>query len=428
LARLARFRGAADRFDRNIWLLLGNTFFVFLGLGVFALVFNLYLTAQGYKEDFIGLFSFANTAAIGAFAIPAGAISNRFGPRACLAAASAMMGISGVILALVSSPVLVIALGVAYGISNALIFVPSGPFLVDHTGEEERLQAFSFNFATMSSAQMIGSLASGYLPGILGGVFGLGDGSTASLRLTLIVGALACLLGVVPMLLARVGDRQSRMRAATAAARPSLSPALARRALLQFAGATFLIAVATGLILPFFNVYFSQDLGASVELIGVIFAVASLLMIPFSLLGPTVARRFGIVASVAAFRLVTAPFVLTLVAFPSLALGAVAYVARAGLISVTWPLDNAFAMTLMPPRLRATQAGIRSAAWNVGWSLASLGAGQLIVHTGYWIVFLGSGLFTCLGVAFYYFSFRRYDQPAAGDGRAQAGVATSGVE
>ena len=98
---LARPRAFADRFDRNIWLLLGNTFFVFLGLGIFMLVFNLYLTAQGYREDFVGLFSFANTAAIGAFAIPAGAISNRFGPRACLAVASLAMGVSGVVLALV---------------------------------------------------------------------------------------------------------------------------------------------------------------------------------------------------------------------------------------------------------------------------------------------------------------------------------------
>lgn len=413
MPRLAPLRRATGRFDRNIWLLYGNTFFVFLGLGIFALVFNLYLTAQGYKEDFVGLFSFANTAAIGGFAIPAGAISNRVGPRACLAFASVMMGISGIALAFAVHPALILACGVVYGLSNALIFVPSGPYLVDNTGESERLQAFSINFATMSSAQVLGSLASGYLPGIFAASFALGGGGVEAYRLTLIVGALVCFVGAAPMLLARSGERRIIARVATAPVRPPLTQAVARRVLLQFAAANLLVAMATGLILPFFNVYFDEVLGASVELIGVIFAVASLLMVPFSLVGPAMARRIGTVNSIVAFRLVTAPFAFALAAFPSLALGAVAYIGRASLVSVTWPLDNAFAMTLMPPRMRATQAGIRSAAWNIGWSVASLVAGQVIVGIGYWVVFLASGVLMCAGVAAYYVSFRKYDRGEA---------------
>ncbi len=422
MPRLAPLRRAAGRFDRNIWLLYGNTFFIYIGLGIFALVFNLYLTAQGHREDFVGLFAFANTAAIGGFAIPAGAISNRFGPRVCLAFASVAMGITGIALAFVVHPVLVIAGGIVYGMANALIFVPSGPFLVDNTGEDERLQAFSINFATMSSAQVLGSLASGYLPGILAVSLALG-GPADAYRLTLIAGALVCFFGAVPMLFARMGERRPIVGTPTVPPRPPLAPSRARRALLQFAGANLLVAIATGLILPFFNVYFADVLGASVELIGVIFAVASLLMVPFSLVGPAMARRIGTVNSIVAFRLVTAPFAFALAAFPSLALGAVAYVGRASFVSVTWPLDNAFAMTLMPPRMRATQAGIRSAAWNIGWSVASLVAGQAIVGVGYWVVFLASGLFMCAGVTAYYVWFRgheRAETPAAAKASAQA--------
>ena len=401
----------AGRYDRNIWLLYANTFFAFLGLGIFALVFNLYLISQGYKEDFLGLFSFVNTAAIGGFAIPAGAISNRIGPRACLAIASVTMGVAGIALAFATSPFLILACGAVYGMGNALIFVPSGPFLMDNTGEGERLQAFSINFAVMASAQMFGSLASGYLPGIFAATLALGSVGVEAYRLTLVSGALMCLVGAVPMLFARSGVRHVVAGRTAAPSPPPLSPSVARRALWQFAGSTVLIAFATGLILPFFNVFFAEVLGASVEVIGVIFAVASLLMIPSSLLGPSVARRLGTVNAISLFRLATAPFSFALAAFPSLTLGAVAFVGRASLIGVTFPLDNAFAMTLMPPRLRATQAGIRSAAWNIGWSVASLIAGQVIVGVGYWVVFLGSGLFTCAGVAAYYLAFRKHDRP-----------------
>ncbi len=69
------------------------------------------------------------------------------------------------------------------------------------------------------------------------------------------------------------------------------------------------------------------------------------------------------------------------------------------------------------------QAGIRSAAWNIGWSVASLVAGQVIVGVGYTAVFLASGALMCTGVAAYFVCFRRYDRVVATPAAKVAGQA-----
>lgn len=412
--------GWASRFSVNVWLLLANTFFVFTGLGIFVLIYNLYLASLGYREDYIGLFSFASTAAIGGSAIPAGYLSNRIGPRACLAIASLVMGLVTVAASMATDPVLIVVVGALYGVSNALIFVPGGPFLMDNSGEDERLQVFSASFAANAAASVLGSLVSGYLPGVLSAALGLGSAeSTASYRLTLLASGAICLLGAVPMLLARPARRRPPRAPGTSPVAP-LSQTAARRVLLILIGAVGLTAIATGLILPFFNVYFAEQLAASVEQIGVIYAVGSLVMVPASLAGPALSRRLGRVGTIVLFRLATAPFLLCLPLAPSLGTGALAYVARAGLMSVTWPLDNAFVMELMPPRLRAMQAGVRSASWNVGWAVASLIAGQIIVDFGYAAVFVASGMFTLAGAVYYLAAFRRHEARQIGAERAPA--------
>lgn len=408
--------GWVPRFGANVWLIQTNTFLVFVGLGVFALIFNLYLASLGLKEDFVGLFAFVNTAAIGGFAFPAGMLSNRYGPRACVAIASVTNGLGAVLLSVTSQPALMLAGAVLLGASNAHIFVPTGPFLMEHSEDEERLLVFSTNFAAISLASVLGSVASGYLPSVFAGAFGLEAAqSTPAYRATLLVGAAFCFLAAVPPLLVRPRARERVMGKPTTPTDAPLGELEARRLLVVIGIAVAIIAVATGLVLPFYNVYLSEQLGASVEQIGVIYAAASLLMVPCSLAGPVLSRHLGVVGAVALPRALTVPFLLSLAMVPSLSLGSAVYVIRAGLVSATWPIDNSFAMGLMPPRLRAMQAAVRSASWNVGWSVASLVAGQVIVWIGYGVVFAASGLITLLGTVYFYLAFRRHQakRPAA---------------
>ena len=91
---------------------------------------------------------------------------------------------------------------------------------------------------------------------------------------------------------------------------------------------------------------------------------------------------------------------------PTLLLGSVVYVLRAGLVSVSQPLDNAFGMELVPPALRARVAAVRTAAWNGGWAVATGLGGIAIVSVGYPLIFATATLLTLCSVAVHWGNFR----------------------
>jgi MFS family permease len=388
-------------FNRNIWLMMGNTLFIQASLAINGLIFNLYLSSLGLREDYVGFFSFANTLGIGVFAFPASYLSNRIGPRNCLMLGSLTMALSAAGVALVTNPIVLVAMGGLLGASCALIFVPGGPFLMENTDGDGRMRVFSLNFAIISLAAVLGSLA-GYLPPLFERFFAAGPGqATEAYRVVLMISALCCLAGAAPMLLAR---KSQPARFGAAAPRPSVTPLTepqARRLLPVLAVAVSVLAFATGLYLPFYNVYLKEHLGVPVESVGLIFAIGSFLMIPTSLLGPAMVRRFGTVGAIVIPRFITAPFLVLAVLSPTVAAGASVYFARSALMTMTWPIDNAFTLELVPPRLRATIGAVRSASWNTSWAVASLVAGQLIVGFGYWIVFALSAALTVAGTVYY---------------------------
>ena len=382
------------RLPRGIWLLLANTLLAYTGIGVFSLIFNLYLASLGYREDFIGLFQFANAAAIGGLAVPAGLLSQRAGPRSCLLLASLLTGLAAAAVSLTEAAMLLLAGAAALGAANALLFVPPGPFITESTEGDDRLLAFSLNFAVMSAAMVIGSLLSGYLPSLLASASDApARPGVGAYRFTLLLGSLACLVSALPLVFVRSPSSVPRVEAGRSTVIAPLVEPVARRLVLPMALASGLLALATGLYLPFFNVYFAQ-MGTSVQLIGVIFALGSLALVPASLVGPFLTRRLGSTGTVALCRLVAVPFLLLPALAPGASAGAAAFVVRGALMGITWPVDNALAMGLMPPRLRSVVAGVRSATWNFGWSLGSLVAGQLIVLLGYPVIFLAGALLT----------------------------------
>ena len=82
------------RFRRNLWLLLSQNLAAFFGIAVQQLVLNLYLVSIGYREDFVGVVAFVQTAAIGLGAFPASAISPRVGPRRLLIGATVVLSLA----------------------------------------------------------------------------------------------------------------------------------------------------------------------------------------------------------------------------------------------------------------------------------------------------------------------------------------------
>src|SRR5579875_157446 len=403
LARGLRDLTRPPGFRRNLWLVLLATFLVFVGIGIQTVILNLYLVGLGFAADYLGLFSFANTAAIGGAAFAAGALTHRVPTRLVLLGAVAGAALSMGGLVATADGMILLALSVGNGVALAHVFVPIAPFLMDNARADQRPAAFAGYFAAQALASMVGSLVGGLLPRAVAPDPGALE---HGYLITLIAAAVVTGLGCVPLALAddstEEGSRTSRA--------PEPDGAVARRQvrrdLAWMVSANGLVAASTGFAIPFVNVFFDQQLGASTATIGAVFALASAAMALGSLLGPPAGRWVGPVGAVVLGRTLVIPLLVGLGLAPDALSGAALYVVRTFLFNLTWPVDNAFAMELVTTRLRATLAALRSTSWNLGWSVASAAAGAVIVHLGFTVVFLASAALLAVGNLVYFVGFR----------------------
>jgi predicted MFS family arabinose efflux permease len=180
-----------------------------------------------------------------------------------------------------------------------------------------------------------------------------------------------------------------------------------RGALAGLVAATALLAAATALVVAFFNVFLRDVVAAPTAQIGTVFATASIAMAPGSLIGPAAARRWGAVPMIVLPRLLSAPLILSLALLPStLLLSGGVYALRSMLVSISQPLDNAFAMELVSPRDRARVVALRTVSWNGGWAVATGLGGLAIVSVGYPLTFATASLLTLGSVAVHWGNFR----------------------
>jgi len=397
--------------QRGTWLLLANTLGAYAGYGMILLVYNLYLVALGYHEDFIGLFASVNAVAMIAGSVGAIVICQRWGHGWCLTTATAEIVLSGLGLSFAAVPATILVFGALNGFALGQLFVPAGPFLIEHTTAEDRQDAFSVVWASQSLSQALGSAFGGVLPSVFASALALGSPEgVAPLRLTLVAGGLLSALGLVPTLgLLRL---PSRIRQAPPTATRPATPRVGRsdrRLILTFASVIFFTSLATGFVWPFLNVYFADRLGATTALVGLIFVVISAAQVVAQLAGPGLARKLGVVNTIWVARLATLPLMLGMAFVPNLFYAAFAVTIRGALVSLSWPLDNAFSLGLVSARNTARLASTRSIAFNAGQALAGLIAGEVIVGVGYPPTFAFSALFVLLAGVIHYRSFRRDD-------------------
>ena len=380
---------------RDIRLFLTFNLLANVGLGAFVLIFNLYLTALGLREDDIGLLSAAQTLSMAAASASMGVVLRRIGIWRTVVGGTALFVVSAVTLAFSERQVLLLPLNVLFGIGFAYMATSTMPFIIEWTRPDQRQQVSAVTFSSAAISTTVGSLLGGFLPRLLP------FGEILQYRSTLILGMAVTAAGLVPLF--RMGQARHGKAAADPSetrAQGSVDQRQVRRDMIVFIAIGGLMAIGAGLVGPFYNVYLAT-LGASSTQIGVIFAVAGLSSALVGLSAPAVSRRFGSLWAVVVVRVAAVPFFLLLIFTPLYPIAILAWVARQTGISMAWPIDSTFIAEVLPPRARATVFGFRSAAWNVGFSIASLVGGILIVRFGYQLNFIGLIAFSIISMALF---------------------------
>ncbi len=393
--------------------ILAGVLLASVGMGMFRIIFNLYLQELGYAEGVAGEILSARSLGMALFALPAGLLSDLLGRRRMMIggvflAAAALVG-----RAVFVTPGAMWLFALLGGACSSAYMISLQPALRENSGERERNHLFSGGFVVMLLGSMAGSLLGGFLPDVYAWL-GLAGNPAAALRLTLLTGAGLSLLGLIPLLLWRAppprrgGAWERFKKSLRVLARPEV-----RRLVFRFGLVELLIGCGAGMVIPFFNLYFKNVYGLGEAAIGVLFTVTSAVMALGGVVAPGLSARLGRIRAVVLCQLISIPFLIYLGFFRWLPLAFIAYSLRATLMNMSHPQLTAFLMDHLPREVRATAHALSRGLWNLAWALVTPLAGGIMESWGYSYPFIVTIFFYLATALSIYLFFRRLpDKPA----------------
>ncbi|MDB4866421.1 MAG: transporter [Cohnella sp.] len=406
-------------YSRNIRLFLLFNFVFNLGLGMFALIYNLYVRALGFNQTMVGDLVAMTAIAAALILIPAGLMNDKFGPKRMVS-----IGLFFLVAALAARSLLEFRQGMVItaflgGMSQAVVTSTVLPFMANHSLPRQRVHLFSLNLALVMFASVIGNVLGGFLSDTFHYAFGIQE--VVSLRLTLLIGVGTAALGLIPVLMYSSDKRQSQ---AAKERTPLRQVAKHHRASLQvialFAFLGLLSSTAGGMIVPYLNVYFEDRFRVSNTVIGIVVSLGQGATALAYLFGPAIARRFGEARAVVLLQLSSIPFMLLTAYTANFYLASAGYLLRQALMNAATPFYNTIKMKYVDPSLRGLASSSGEAMFNLGWFIAAPVSTGLVAHYGSYYGYayafsITAVVYTLISILFHVFfgknRFRAAEEP-----------------
>ena len=394
-------------FSRDIRLfLLSGALMSFCWMGVYSVLFNLFLLRLGFDLAFIGLVSAAIALAYALFSLPAGALGGRWGIRRTM-----ILGFCMVSVGLVLPPLALftpvawraawLLITYSFGVAGASLYSVNGSvFLMSATAPEERSHAFSVQTALSPLAAFVGSLIGGFLPSVFAALLGGSMDDAAPYGYSLLVAALLLSLGV-PVLMATRESVPVVMEKATPTVRR------AWRAPLTLIGVLALVhllqAAGEGAARTFFNVYLDSELDVATPLIGTLAAIGQLVAVPMALVTPLLLSRWRNGPTIIRGALGVACCLLPMALIPLTGAVSLGYVGVLAMATLWRTPITVYRMEIVSPRWRALMSGATNMSMGLSWALMGLVGAYIAENVGYGSVFLLAAILTTLGTLLFWF-------------------------
>jgi MFS family permease len=376
-------------------LIAAQTIMAFGYVGMYSVLFNLYLLRLGYDPAAVGEINAIGRMGFALVGIPAGLLGVRFGPRPLLIAGEII-----IVIGLGCAPMgeflpelfqrTWLSLFYFLGFAGAsLYFVNSTPYLMSVSGTRERSHVFSVIGTLMPLFAVAGSLAGGVLPGVTADLLGVTDAHPASYRYPLILAGVLFLLTLPLVMSTRYGASKSDEPAINPLANLSAAP---WRPIVSMSLVMFLSSVGVGVTISFFNVYLDDGLSVTTAVIGTVTAATQLVASPASLLMPIVAARLGYARGFSWSRMIMALGLIPIALIPTLYAATAAMLIMASAAAISQQVFTLFSQSVVTDRWRSLMSGVTNTVMGAGWALTALAGGHVIKHWGYPTIFLiGSG-------------------------------------
>ncbi|MCJ7817604.1 MAG: MFS transporter [Candidatus Thorarchaeota archaeon] len=371
--------------------------------GISGVIFNLYLTDAGFSEDFIGFFLSISMFATAGIAFVAGLLTDKASRKKIILAANIVVFVAISVQYTTLNPLGLILSQIFLGLSSAFREVAWSPYITDHSSERERAHLFGFVGGISLLAVLVGNLLGGFLPQLFARMLGIPEGGSLvvpyqyTLWLSLIPSAFATLL--VTQMTTDTPTSTNIRRALKSIKNWGFIG--------KYASTITAVGLGAGMIVMFFNLNFTHEFPIDSGLLGIIFAINTILLSAGNFLAPALADRIGKVRTVVVTEILSIPFLVMLWWAPVLQFAVLGYVMRSVLMNMSGPVSNAFFMEGLAKEERATAIGVvrtgdslvRAIAANIGGWLLALGFYRL----PYLLV---SGLYV-LGIILFFSFFRK---------------------
>ncbi|MGC1121566.1 MAG: MFS transporter [Candidatus Methanofastidiosia archaeon] len=390
-------------FSRNSKIFLFSHCLVTVGLGIFNVIFNLYILELGYSATFLGIVISSNLVFSAVFLFPGGAISDKIGRKNTLLLSTGLMIFSTVAVSIAQDRFLLLVGNSVRGLSNSLIMVVIAPFMMEQSNTYERMHLFSVDAALRSFSRMIGSLIGGLLPA----VFSVARVTvTVQYQYTLLTAGIFTLLAFFPLVLIK----ETKRVITSSSSRANLFGEK-KKFVGQFVFCSSLIGFGAGVIVPFFNVYFSQVLRATPAQIGLMFSLGELSMGIASLVLPFVVRRYGKVGSIVLTQILSIPFLLLITVSNSLFPSFIGYFFRTTLMNMASPAQQNFFMDEISEHERGKANSLSQFGSTLSRAVGSDIGGYLLSVGNFAQAFQITGSIYVVGTALFYFFFKNKNNP-----------------
>ena len=407
---LADWKKKIATFNLNIQMFMLANVLIQIGMGVFSVMYNLYIKELGYPETLNGKIIAMTSLASALMLVPAGFLSDRFGRKKIIIIGAVVASFTLFYRSLMIGEQSLIYAAFFTGLFMALVQVSGVPFLAENSKASERMHLFSIHFSLMTVAGVIGSLGGGVMADML---HTFGDISVVnSIKYVLILGAVIFTLGLLPLV--RLQTVKAKEMAADLVADSKEGPSGFRKNLkiiILFGFANLLIGTGSGLVIPYLNLYFSNRFGASNSYIGLILSLGSAMTAIAMLLGPALVKRVGKVKALVIFQLLSIPFLFITGYTNSLVIASIAFLMRQALMNAGNPIQSAIAMDLVQDKYKGLANSVNQMVFNVGWaSTGAISTGLVMTFGFYWgyaYTFTITGILYLIASTYFFIVFGR---------------------
>ncbi|MBT2687527.1 MFS transporter [Bacillus sp. ISL-47] len=422
MAFYREWAGQIKGYNRNIKLAFMANILTQIGFGIFMVIYNFYIRELGYSENINGQVISMTALATAMILVPAGIASDRIGRKKAMLFGAAATGAVMLFRSVIELQSLLILFAFFSGLTTAFLQVSSIPWLAENSKADQRVHLFSIHFAIMTGANVIGNLSGG----ILTDIFSLFTTHLNSLRITLLIGSLFFMAGLIPIL--RFNEKQKGKREDKPLKRFSFKDLSFKndgiKIIAMFAFAQLLIGFGAGLVIPYLNLYFADRFAASNSAIGFIISLGQAATAFAMIIGPIVVRKVGEVKAVVILQLMSLPFLLLTAYTEHLWLAAIGFLFRQALMNAGNPIQMSLMMSKVDDSMKGLANSVNQMVFNLGWAvMGPVSTGIVIKYGAYWgyaLVFSITASLYLVGSLYFFFVFRSYKKTKAANPAVKA--------